>query len=365
MMARLFLALIVLWPALASGHSLSDSFIDLSVTNDRLAGHWLISVRDLELAVGVDQNSDTRITWGELLQHSAAIQDYALNRLDLRRGGTDCTLQAGELQVEQRNAGVFVHMPLSGECSAQGELIINYDLLFDLDASHRGILNLSYNGVSHLRLFSPSQPVHQLDAAGSASLLTNVWTFLVEGVWHIWIGLDHILFLCALIIPVILGRQAKRPTVAIDILKIVTAFTVAHSITLILATLQIVVLPARLVESVIALSVAITGLNIIFPLFRENSWRIAFAFGLIHGFGFAGVLGDLALPTQLFISSLLSFNVGVEIGQLVIVAILVPILWLLDKTLLVRRVTLVGSSIIITGFGVLWLAERSLPTVFG
>jgi hypothetical protein len=315
--------------------------------------------------VGVDQNRDTRVTWGELQQRRAAIQEYALARLNLERGNTECTLQAGEMQLEQRNSGVFVHLPLSGGCDAEGQLVINYDLLFDLDASHRGILNLSYNDTSHLRLFSPAQPVHRLDAVGSTSLLANLWTFLIEGIWHIWIGLDHILFISALIIPIMLGRsaQANQSTVFIDILKIVTAFTVAHSITLILATLQVVVLPARLVESVIALSVAITGLNIIFPMFRGHSWPVAFGFGLIHGFGFAGVLGDLALPTQLFISSLLSFNIGVEVGQLLIVALLVPALWVLSRNALVRRLTLVVSGVVITGFGLLWLAERSLPTL--
>jgi hypothetical protein len=367
MIKQLLLVMLLTWPALAAGHELSDSFIDLSIENEQLTGHWLISVRDLELAVGVDQNRDTRVTWGELQQRRAAIQAYALARLHLDRGNTECVLQAGEMQLEQRNTGVFVHLPQSGQCDAGGELVINYDLLFDLDASHRGILNLSYNNTSHLRLFSPAQPVHRLDAAGSSSTLANLWTFLIEGIWHIWIGLDHILFLCALIIPIMLGRQAQanRSPVFIDILKIVTAFTVAHSITLILATLQIVVLPARLVESVIALSVAITGLNIIFPMFRGHSWPVAFGFGLIHGFGFAGVLGDLALPTELFIGSLLSFNVGVEIGQLVIVALLVPVLWLLDQSAFTRRSAMLGSGVVITGFGVLWLAERSLPGLFG
>ncbi|OFE12878.1 hypothetical protein PHACT_06770 [Pseudohongiella acticola] len=372
MIKRILLAALLIWPALASGHSLSDSFIDLSVENQQVSGHWLIAVRDLELAVGVDQNMDRQVTWGEILQQRDAINEYALARLQLTMAGAECPLQTGEFQLEQRNSGVFLYLPLSGSCSSPGELAIDYNLLFDIDASHRGILNIAYNSESYLRLFSPSEPTHQLEQTGSAAALANLWTFLIEGVWHIWIGLDHILFLCALIIPIMLGRsRAERPgepsaaasssAIFVDIFKVVTAFTVAHSITLILATLQIVVLPARLVESVIALSVAVTGLNIIFPIFRGRSWQIAFGFGLIHGFGFAGVLGDLALPTHLFISSLLSFNVGVEIGQLVIVAVLVPVLWLLDKTALTRRLTTIASGIVITGFGLLWLVERSLP----
>lgn len=368
------LVIALLWPTWGFGHSLSDSFIDLSVDNQKIDGHWLIAVPDLELAVGVDRNLDTRVTWGELQQRRAAISDYALSGLLLSMGGSPCTLRTGDMQLEQRSTGVFVYLPLSGNCGSAGELVIDYSLLFDIDASHRGIVNLSYNGESLVRLFSPSEPTHRLSGNGGSGALANLWTFLIEGIWHIWIGLDHILFLCALIIPIILGNNARRntlqtlgpateSTIIIDIVKVVTAFTVAHSITLILASLQIVVLPSRLVESVIALSVAITGLNIIFPIFRGRSWQIAFGFGLIHGFGFAGVLGDLDLPAHLFVSSLLSFNIGVEIGQLVIVALLVPLLWLLGRVAMTRRLTLAGSGVVITGFGVLWLAERSLPAL--
>lgn len=372
MSSRLLLMIALLCPSWGYGHNLSDSFIDLVVVNQQIDGHWLIAVQDLELAIGVDQDLDTEVTWGELLQRRSAIIDYAFARLQVSMDGSRCPLQAGDMQLQQRSTGMFVHLPVSGSCSTAGELAINYKLLFDIDASHRGILNLTSNSGSHVRLFSPTEPSHRLAAGGATGVLANLWTFLTEGIWHIWIGLDHILFLCALIIPIILSSNDRRhaartlaaatqPPAFIDIVKVVTAFTIAHSITLILASLQMVVLPARLVESVIALSVAITGLNIMLPMFRGRSWQIAFGFGLIHGFGFAGVLSDLALPTHLFISSLLSFNIGVEIGQLVIVALLVPMLWLLNRTALTRRLTLAGSGVVITGFGVLWLAERALP----
>ena len=373
MISRSVLFTLLLWPAITFGHSLSDSFLNLSIRNEQVSGHWLIAVRDLELAVGVDRNVDGRVTWGELQQRSTAITNYALSRLELNMAGAGCSLQPGSFQLEQRSTGIFLHIPVSGICDASGELVIDYAFLFDIDSSHRGILNLNYHGESHLRLFSPAQPSHTIDGTGP-STLANLWTFLIEGVWHIWIGLDHILFLCALIVPIILGSgvfgKTRRPETSgprhrifVDILKVVTAFTIAHSITLVLATLQVVVLPSRLVESVIALSVAVTGLNIIVPIFRGHSWQVAFGFGLIHGFGFASVLGDLALPTHLFISSLLSFNVGVELGQLVIVALLVPVLWMLGRTTATRRLTLATSGIVITGFGVLWLAERSLPAL--
>lgn len=174
----------------------------------------------------------------------------------------------------------------------------------------------------------------------------------------------------ALLIPIVLGihqkvRELPRSSppahiLSVEILKVVTAFTVAHSVTLVLATLELIVLPVRLVESVIALSVAVSGLNIIFPFLRRYHWQMAFVFGLIHGFGFAGVLSDLSLPAGLFFGSLLGFNLGVEIGQLCIVLVLVPLLLVLGSRASSRRSTLIVSGIVISVFGLAWLAERSL-----
>ena len=151
---------------------------------------------------------------------------------------------------------------------------------------------------------------------------------------------------------------AFRPAI-LSVLKIVTAFTIAHSITLSLATLGVISLPSRLVESTIAASVVIAALNNVVPLFRERRWAMAFAFGLVHGFGFASVLTDLGLPKDTLILALVGFNLGVEAGQLAIVAAFLPIAFLIRRTMFYRRVVLIGGSFLITAIALVWLIERA------
>src|SRR5207249_427471 len=172
--------------------------------------------------------------------------------------------------------------------------------------------------------------------------------------WHIWLGFDHILFLLALLLPSVLRRgpggwevvDGFRPAL-IKMLKIVTAFTVAHSITLSLATLGILRLPARLVESAIAASVILAAVNNIRPIFPHRGWMVAFAFGLIHGFGFANVLADLGLAKETLALALVGFNLGVEIGQLAIVTAFLPIAFSLRESWVYQKLTFrFGSAMI-------------------
>ena len=142
--------------------------------------------------------------------------------------------------------------------------------------------------------------------------------------------------------------------------KIVTAFTVAHSITLSLATLGVVTLPTRLVESAIALSVVAAALNNLDPVVGGRRWVVAFLFGLVHGFGFASVLSDLGLPQGALLLALVGFNLGVEVGQLAIVAAFLPVAFLLRDTAFYRRGVLVGGSALIVLIAAVWLVERSL-----
>ena len=192
-------------------------------------------------------------------------------------------------------------------------------------------------------------------------MLTFVW----RGIEHIWTGYDHILFLIALLLPAVLrwhehrwdGAAAFRPVV-INVLKIVTAFTVAHSITLALASLKIVTLPSRWVESVIAASVVLAAANNLIPLFRERSWIVAFGFGLVHGFGFASALTEGGLPTTGLVIALIGFNLGVEIGQLAIVTVFIPITYQLRQSAGYRNVALRAGSVAVMVIASIWMAER-------
>jgi hypothetical protein len=147
--------------------------------------------------------------------------------------------------------------------------------------------------------------------------------------------------------------------VAIDVAKVVTAFTIAHSITLTLAALGLVSPNARWIESGIALSVVLAALNNVFPLVRHGRWVAAFGFGLIHGCGFASALKDLGLPTGSLAISLFGFNVGVELGQLAIVAVFLPVAFALRGTWTYRRGVLAGGSMAIAAIASIWLIERA------
>lgn len=360
---RAYILALLIFPLQCFGHSLSDSYLELHFNNTAVTGHWQIAVGDLELALGIDSNADARVSWGELQAKELGLRAYAHSNLQITRDGAACTYTFDSMMLSDLNAGMFVYLPLTGQCASTGATTVQYDLLFNIDSSHRGIATVYEEENLHSLLFTPTQRSVTL-AQHSTSLLSHMKNFVVEGVWHIWIGLDHILFLVALLLPIVLGNKETRTQnlnyadMLREIVKVVTAFTVAHSITLILASLNIVSLPSRLVESLIALSVAISGLNIIVPIFRGRHWQIAFGFGLIHGFGFAGVLSDLSLPTAQYVSGLLSFNVGVEIGQLAIVLVLVPVLLLLGGLNPTRIATRACAGVCITAFGALWVAER-------
>jgi hypothetical protein len=237
-------------------------------------------------------------------------------------------------------------------------------MLFDLDALHRGLLRLDLDGQTHSAVIAPDAQ-QQMFQAGEVALLTQFGQFFVEGVWHIWIGFDHILFLLALLLPVVLVREAGRWRGVVrfgdslrEVLWVVTSFTVAHSITLSLAALDVVSLPSRLVESAIAVSVVLAAANNLKPLVSQRRWLVAFVFGLIHGFGFASVLAELGLPQETLVLSLIGFNLGVEAGQLVIVAVFLPLSFALRHTNFYRQVVFKGGSALTMALALVWLMER-------
>jgi len=145
-----------------------------------------------------------------------------------------------------------------------------------------------------------------------------------------------------------------------EVLKVVTAFTVAHSVTLSLAVLDIINLPSRWVESAIAASVLLAALNNIYPVVLKRIWLAAFSFGLIHGLGFAGVLNDLGLPDSSLAVALVGFNIGVEAGQFAIVSTFLPLAFILRRSWFYQRLTLNFGSLLIAAVALFWLLDRSL-----
>ncbi len=222
------------------------------------------------------------------------------------------------------------------------------------------------NASSALLIFDNAGDVRSLDLA-SGSLLQGFWGVVKLGVKHIVEGIDHVLFLVALLLPSVLRRKessAWQPvdsfsTAFIYILKIVTAFTVAHSITLCLATLQIVSVPSRVVESIIAASIGLAALEIFYPIFKGRAWLIIFLFGLFHGFGFADVLGELGVTSQHTALSLFGFNLGVELGQIAIIAVVFPILYLVRTQRFYSSFVLKTGGLLLGAISLYWFIERA------
>lgn len=351
-------------PALA--HKASDSYLVLDVTASEISGQWDIALRDIDFAIGLDLDGNGEITWGEVRTRHADIGAWALGRLTLQRGGA-CALRVTDHLIDTHTDGAYAVLQLAGECPrSEGRLTLGYRLLFELDALHRGLLRLALDGMPHSAVLSPER-AEQGFVADQDSRLAQFGQYLIEGVWHIWIGFDHILFLLALLLPSVLVHEAGRwrgvarfGDALREVLWVVTAFTVAHSITLALAALGLVVLPSRLVESAIAASVVLAAANNLRPVIEGRRWVAAFAFGLIHGFGFASVLAELGLPTQALALSLLGFNLGVEIGQLAIVAAFLPLAYGLRRTGFYHRGVFVGGSLATLAIAALWFLERSL-----
>ncbi|MCB1920573.1 MAG: HupE/UreJ family protein [Candidatus Competibacteraceae bacterium] len=360
------LALLLLGAFPAFAHKPSDSYLHLTPHQGGWQARWDIALRDLEYALGLDRDGDSAITWGELQAQEGAVVNYALEHLSLRASDVACAPRPGAMQVVQHSDGAYAVLDVALDCLAAKVVTLDYRLFFALDPSHRGLLQVNQpTGVTTVVL-SPGQAQYVLNAAPISGWRSFI-SYWEEGVWHIWIGFDHLLFLLALLLPTVLWWENGhwRPAVALrpvvlETAGIVTAFTLAHSLTLSLAVLEVVNLPSRLVESTIAFTVVLAALNNLFPLVKTQRWALAFTLGLIHGFGFASVLQDLGLPSDILALALAGFNLGVETGQLTIVAIVLPFAFLVRRTWLYRRLALPLGSAIVAAVGLIWCLERGL-----
>lgn len=367
---RIGMIVLTLFAQAAFAHKPSDSYliVDVPTSGSEVGVRWDIALRDLEIAVGLDADGDGAITWGELRAAQARVLDYALQRLAVSADGGACALAPGDMLVDTHTDGAYAVLEIRARCAgAPRTLEIGYHLLFDLDPTHRGLLSLTANGAVRTAVLSPDRAVQTFDLHDTSRWRTFA-QFVADGTHHIWIGYDHMLFLISLLLPAVLRRRDRRwepvpslRTALFGVLAVVTAFTLSHSITLTLAALGVVGLPSRLVESGIALSVLLAALNNIVPVVTRRAWLLAFGFGLVHGFGFASVLADLGLPRDALAISLAGFNIGVELGQLTVVLVLVPLIYLVRTRRFYRPVVLVGGSALIALVAAVWLVGR----VFG
>ena len=373
----LLLILIAFWSGKTAAHSSSNSYLTLYALKDQLTLRVDIHLRDIDLIFDLDTNRDGQVTWGEVQMRSSELSNWLDQGLQISASGINCSLSKVDLQVSQLADGNYLSAQWFPKCPsitdiANTNFTLRYNLLFQQDSLHRGLLKIDLPNLQSSALLSPERPETQVSLVESGTLRV-FGRYIIEGIWHIWIGIDHILFLISLLLLAPLQTSRLRITqwsaaqqvkpVILDVLAVVTAFTLAHSITLGLTVLKWFTPPTNLVEFAIALSVVLAAMNNLLGINSLKRWRLAFIFGLIHGFGFANVLLDLGLPANAIVAALGGFNIGVEIGQLVIVLVFLLLAWLLRSTFLYRWLVVVGGSIVIILIGTYWILERSGFTI--
>jgi HupE / UreJ protein len=353
-------------------HKASDAYLRVQEQGQLLALTWEVALRDLQSLLPMDANDDGRITWGEVKARQTEIEGYMLSHLSVSQGAKaqPCVLRpvSGQAPLTRRADGTYYVLRLSGSCPGQASgLQLRYRFMQEVDPSHRGLLVWSRTSQAPMALVPDGRAVRLPRSADAVSMMdvpprsvagphlqhlhlasyqpdlspppvsaepvqASAWQMVHDGIHHILIGTDHVLFLICLLLPSVLkGRQPVHHArqAVLPVLGTVTMFTLAHSITLTLAGLGWVQLSLGIVEPGIALTIALAAIDNVRPIFRGRRYLFTFLFGLVHGFGFAGVLSELNLPTAGFVWALLQFNVGVELGQMLVVlpamALLLPL----------------------------------------
>jgi hypothetical protein len=364
----------LLTTASAAAHTASDAYVQVARTDDGVAVRWDVALRDLDAVMPLDSDVDGRLTWGELRRALPALAQHVLPQLQM----PGCALLLRDTTLEQRGDGMYLAWHLHAPCTPPDPVALRYRFMAGIDATHRAIASIrtpdgrtearvlvhSHEAAAASRPAAPGEadPVESASGVPSAAAPGG---FVQEGMRHLLGGFDHLLFLACLLLPAALRREdgrwrpmprardALRPTV-----RVVTLFTVAHSTTMVLAALGHVRLAPAIVEPLIAATIAAAALDNVVPLFGRWRDAVTFGFGFVHGFGFAGVLAELALPTREFGLALLQFNLGLELAQLGVVVLAVPVLVLFSRRPAYARWALPGASLAATALAIAWFAER-------
>ncbi len=374
LLACLFLALLL--PIALHGHSIGESYVFIDVQENAIEGHFEVFFEDLDEKLGIEIKGEESSFQQQIENTAPQVLTYIRENSHFGADGTvydfnftrqDKLDAGGDRWVAQ----YYFTIPLE---TVPDVLEVKYDMLYQNDPQHRGLLCLNYNhktGETYgeenvILIFSSKNTHHELNLLEPPEIIWGFRDMVVEGIWHIWIGIDHILFLVALLLPTVIVRDASGTRSVSSfaetlwkIAKIVTVFTIAHSITLALAAFEVITVSSRIVESIIALSIILVALNGIFGKFKEGSLIAILILGLFHGMGFASVMGDLPFRMVSLTECLVGFNVGVELGQLVIVAAVFPFLFALRKQPFYFPVILVGGSLVLIVISGIWFVERA------
>jgi hydrogenase/urease accessory protein HupE len=329
-------------------HPLNNGYSELTVKPEGV--DYELFIPELSL-LKYDMNKDNTLSSEELNQQKAQLEtDIRENlRLEQEMEPLHFSLISVDKTEKETVPGVSFKLYYSSDKPFTG-FTINYNLLFDdADPYHLSFAIIQEGDDIDQTIFDGAHRSYHYESMHPITLSSTLVRYFLLGIEHIVTGYDHLLFLFSLIL--VAGRFR-------DIIKIVTAFTVAHSITLFLASMDYINLHPAWVESAIALSICYVAVENIISKKHALRWLLTFLFGLIHGMGFAGALEEIGLPKQYFISTLLTFNLGVETGQLVIVLLVMPLLLWLRKTTRYRTIVVIGSAVIFVQ-ALWWLLERT------
>jgi len=357
----------------SSAHNAGNSYLYLQIYPENISGRFEIALSDLNPALGLS-GTDLEITADNLDQRISFLQGYFLEHVSIsgEQGPLTIEFKAHDLLNAE---GGYVLMPfdLGGLDRVPGTLTIDYSVLFDENPEHRGFLLVEHNWATGTfanenrvsLVFGPGSRQQVFDLTSSGRL-RGFMALVHLGAEHMVLGLDHVFFLVALLLTVALRRvntvwqplETLRPAFW-NVLTIVTAFAAAHAVALTLAALGLLRLPEALVETMIAASTTLAALNILFPLFRGRIWWIVFGLSLFHGMGFAGGLMDLGVLDEHLGLSVVAFNLGIEFGQVLIVAVLFPLVFAVRKLKLYRTVFLKVTAVGLILVSGVWVVERA------
>ena len=376
-MLRLFLAsCFVSLPALA--HQTGNSYLVLTESNGRLQIELDFIVRDLGNLLQPPTPSDAPApvpppaatpTPEQLQAMQPAITQVIQESLGVQLNEETQPLEFVSQSVVLRNDGLYVRQRFTSPSIAPEIkfVVVRYSFFNQNDKLGRAFFKLQLGKEEISSVFDSSTQTQRY-ALGDTKRWSTIGLFTHEGAWHIWGGPDHLLFLLTLLLPglMLLHRATGTPetdshgtkTAALFALKVITAFTLAHSITLLASVLDVISLPSRWIESAIALSIMISAALNLQTRIQWSQWKLAFIFGLIHGMGFANGLRELGLSQTYFIETVLAFNVGVELGQIAaVVAVGIPIILLAKQVRTKQLVMTYGSWGVLLVSGT-WLVQR-------
>jgi len=372
-----FTFLILLFLALTNtyAHSPDQSYIFLKIYDTSIDGRFEMTIKDANKLYGYS-HPDSMITHENLAQFIPQLQDYVKENIRISVEQSFFNLTFTTHDILKTSAGVFILIDFhiaKNLTEIPTNLSVEYSILFDVDESHEGFLVIEhywkgslFNNEGYISLvFTSDERSKVLDLTNS-SMMRGFVGVVKQGIKHIWIGIDHILFIIALILPSVMVRRKEKweavssfKPALFYLVKIISLFTIAHSITLSIAAMGIFEMQSRLVESIIAISIAFAAIDIIFPIFRGRIGWVVFGFGLFHGFGFASVLRQLGILGEHMAISLFGFNLGVEIGQLVVIAFVFPVLFIIRNMPVYRVAVLRVGAMFLIIVALYWFVERA------